>query len=171
VNCFVRPWRSHSRGGVLYEHTFPAPETSNARELVRNWHRLRSKAMRIWLVNHFIQPWRSHSMGEAFPTNLPFPLETSNASKQVHNCIVQTLENISIEIYSVTSLKNPYKGKRVSPKNYVQCYCSTEIKLEVGRIPCRRNRSSLQRFKPVRPISKGFCHFERISPLGGQLIL
>jgi len=42
------------------------------------------------------------------------PLETSNASKQVRNCVVLTLENTLIEIYCVTSLKNPYKGKRVS---------------------------------------------------------
>jgi len=35
--------------------------------------------------------------------------------KQVFNCTVQTRENISIEIYWVTSLKNPYKGKNESP--------------------------------------------------------
>ena len=38
VNHFVQPWRSHSRGGgVLCEHILPALETSNARELVRNY--------------------------------------------------------------------------------------------------------------------------------------
>jgi len=113
-------------------------------------------------VNYFVQPWRSHSRGQVFSTNLPFPLSrplTQGNSSYLDYTTIR--EYTSIEIYWVTSLKNHYKGKRASPKNYVQCYRSTEIKLEVGRIPCTRNRASLQRLKPVRPISKGLCHSER----------
>ena len=94
-----------------------------------------------------------------FSSNLPFPLSR----------LLTQGEQFVSALYLLGDLikKSLVREKRASPKNNVQCYHSTEIKLEVGRIPCTRNRTSLQGLKLVCSISKGLCHSKKTRPLGG----
>ena len=59
---------------------------------------------------------RFHLRGEVFSLEPTSPLtRILTQGKKFLTELYITRENISIEIYLVSSLKNPYKGKRVSP--------------------------------------------------------
>ena len=73
----------------------------------------------------------------------------------------------------VTSLKNPRKGKWVSPSTRLLHGClhkSTKIKLQVGCIPAARNGTPLQGLQVVRTIALSLGNSEGSGPLGRQLI-
>ena len=90
-------------------------------------------------------------LGDAFYLGgaflLPTPVAASNGKKIKTKNQGKVFLELIFSFIRVTSLKNPRKGKRVSPSTRSLHGClhkSTKIKLQVGCIPATQNGTPLQ---------------------------
>ena len=109
-------------------------------------------------------PWRRFLLGDAFswqrlllatPYFLATPVAASNRKKIKTKNQGKVFLELLFSFIRVTSLKNPRKGKRVSPSTRSLHGClqkSTKIKLQVGCIPATRNGTPSKVFRLYEPL-------------------